>query len=103
MRRDKSNQPKRRNPKHKQDSGEQFHYGFHCVAFLDILGQRRKLRQLPNLPVKDAETTQLLAETAGYVQLIRRELQSCFDAFKQPTGLLDNLPKELQQRFEDAK
>src|ERR1700674_1836144 len=80
-----------------------FHYGFHCVAFLDILGQRRKLRQLPSLPKRDEETTKLLAETAGNVLRLRQHLSDCFEEFRKPTPFLAVLPKDAQTRILDAR
>jgi hypothetical protein len=84
-------------------SDRAFHYGFHCVAFLDILGQRRKLRQLPYLPNQDEETRTLLAETAGYVLRLRQHLAATFEEFRKPTPLANNLPPEVQKRILDAR
>jgi hypothetical protein len=86
-----------------QKPNKEFHYGFYCVAFLDLLGQRRKLRQLSRVPKKDDETTALLAATAGNVLRLRGRLETCFEHFSKPTGLLESLPKEVQQRIENAK
>src|SRR5712692_11190535 len=80
-----------------------FHYGFHCVAFLDILGQRRKLRQLPRLPKQDEETRKLLAETAGYVLRLRRHLSDTFEEYRKPTPLLASLPDDAQARILAAR
>lgn len=85
------------------NANDTFHYGFHCVAFLDILGQRRKLRQLPRLPRKDEETTKLLAETAGYVRLLREHLSNLFEEFQKPSEPLAVLPKYAQDRILDAR
>lgn len=84
-------------------SNRTFHYGFYCVAFLDILGQRRKLRQLPRLPRDDAETRKFLAETAGYVLRLRRHLSECFEQFAKPTQFLSALPVDAQNRIMSAK
>src|SRR5437588_2475067 len=80
-----------------------FHYGFYCVAFLDILGQRRKLRQLPRVPRNDEETRKLLAETPGYVLRLRKHLSDCFEGFRKPTPVLAKLPAEVQKRILDAR
>jgi hypothetical protein len=80
-----------------------FHYGFYCVAFLDILGQRRKLRALPRLPKDDEETRNLLKETAGYVLRLRKELNDCFELFGKSTPLLDGLPQEARERILKAR
>ena len=80
-----------------------FHYGFYCVAYLDILGQRRKLRALPRLPKNDEETRKLLAETAGYVLRLRKQLNDCFETFQKPTPPLDNVPLEVRERILNAR
>src|ERR1700740_2058217 len=76
-----------------------FHYGFYCLALLDVLGQRRKLRQLPRLPKQDEETRKLLAETAGYVLRLRKHLADVFEVFGKPTPLLACLPDDAQARI----
>src|SRR5207245_7732787 len=80
-----------------------FHYGFYCVAFLDILGQRRKLRQLPYLPKKDEQTRLLLAETAGYVLRLRGYLHDAFQQFGKPTVFSSAMPKEMRRRILKAR
>jgi hypothetical protein len=80
-----------------------FHYGFHCVAFLDILGQRRILRQLPRLPKQDEQTRKLLKDTAGYVLRLRNHLATTFEEFRKPTPLAENLSSQDQQRILDAR
>jgi hypothetical protein len=82
---------------------QSYHYGFNCLAFLDILGQRRLLRQLPSLPRKDEETTKLLKETAGYVLRLRKQLSDCFEAFGRPTPFLTALPDDAQKRIINAR
>lgn len=80
-----------------------FHYGYYCLAFLDILGQRRKLRQFPRLPKQDEETRELLKETAGYVLRLRQHLADTFEAFGKPTPLLTDLPDDAQARILAAR
>ena len=59
-------------------SNRDFHYGFYCFAYLDILGQRRLLRALPRRPKNEEETTKLLKETAGTVLRLRKQLKCYF-------------------------
>jgi hypothetical protein len=101
--RNKHPQPVRRKQSHKQDTEQVFHYGFHCVAFLDILGQRRKLLQLAPIPKKDEETTKLLRETAGNVIRLRRRLAACFEGFGKPTLYLNMLPPDARKRILNAR
>jgi hypothetical protein len=84
-------------------SSDDFHYGFCCVALLDILGQRRKLRQLPRIPSADESTKRILSETAGEVLRLRGRLESSFEEFRRETGILKTLPKEVQDRMQAAK
>jgi hypothetical protein len=101
--RNKQPRPPHRKPKRKTDPDRIFHYGFYCVAFLDILGQRRKLLQLSRIPNKDEETTQLLKITAGNVIRLRRRLAACFDGFGKPTLYLNNLPPDARERILNAR
>jgi len=80
-----------------------FHYNFYCLAFLDILGQRRKLRQLPRIPNKDQETEDLLKETAGYVLKLRHRLEDTFNEFQKATSFSAALPENLRKRLIDAR
>jgi hypothetical protein len=90
--------------KQKQPRSEPlFHYGFYCVAFLDILGQRRKLLQLAPIPTKDEATTKLLAETAGNVIRLRRRIAATFKAFGAPTLYLGQLPRDAAKRILSAR
>ncbi len=88
---------------HKQESDKVFHYGFYCVAFLDILGQRRKLLQLAPIPSHDEETVKLLRETAGNVIRLRRRLGACFEGFGRPSLYLDKLPSDARERILNAR
>jgi hypothetical protein len=101
--RNKSARPLHRKRRHKRESDQGFHYGFYCVAFLDILGQRRKLLQLAPVPTKDDETTRLLSETAGNVIRLRRRLAACFEAFGKPTLYLSMLPPDARERILNAR
>jgi hypothetical protein len=80
-----------------------FHYNFYCLAFLDILGQRRRLRQLPHIPNKDPQTEALLKETAGYVLRLRRHLAETFEEFQKATPFSAALPEDARKRLIDAR
>jgi hypothetical protein len=62
------------------------HYrlGHHLVAFLDVLGQRAKFRQLriPTNTVQEAEIREVLRQTAGFVVALRQVFQRQFEAFE---------------------
>jgi len=89
--------------KSRSDKEEVWWWGFHCVALLDILGQRRKLQQLPRLPKKDDVTTKLIAETVGNVLRLRTHLASVFEEFAKPTVYLRHLPRDAQKRILQAR
>lgn len=100
----KPNRPKplHRKPK-REDSERLFHYGFHCVCFLDLVGQRHKLLQLGPVPRKDEETTKTLRETAGTVIRLRKQLDACFEGFGKPTPHIEGLPPEARRRILSAR
>jgi hypothetical protein len=82
---------------------QDFKYGFHCVALLDILGQRRKLRKLPRAPKEDEETRKLLAETAGHVLRFRDNLQTFVEQYQIEGPILEGLAVEARERIKAAK
>ncbi len=47
--------------------------GHHLVAFLDVLGQRERFRQLelPKTPEDHARVEQVLKDTAGFVSALK--------------------------------
>ncbi|MFI5092972.1 MAG: hypothetical protein ACHQIK_05985 [Candidatus Acidiferrales bacterium] len=57
--------------------------GHHLVAFLDVLGQRERFRelQLPNTPEDHGRVEQVLKDTAGFVSDLRDSFRSQFEAF----------------------
>jgi hypothetical protein len=72
-------------------------YGFYLVAFVDVLGQRERLRQLRRLPNSEQdvqETIEILRNTAGVVLDFRESFKRCFEANLRPAGILDPLPME---------
>lgn len=80
-----------------------FKYGFHCVALLDILGQRRKLRKLPRAPKEDEETRMLLAETAGHVLRFRNNLQTFVEQYQTEGPILEGIVGEAREKIKVAK
>jgi hypothetical protein len=65
-----------------------FRLGYHLVAFLDVLGQRPRFRQLrlPKTKEEEVQVKEVLQSTAGFVLELRRLFQSQFEAFE--SGLL---------------
>lgn len=76
------------------------------VAFIDIVGQRDKLKQLVSLPKNHAETQHIkviLSETSEYVKELRVKFDEYFDAASKPTGKLDGLTQEKRAWAEKRK
>jgi hypothetical protein len=84
-----------------------YHYGYYVIGFLDVLGQREKLRQLhhrlPRNDVEWAEAKKNLGETAGYVIKLRELLDDYYQQFKNPGPLLASLPVQVQKQIKDAR
>ena len=78
-------------------------YGFHCLAYLDILGQRRQLRKFSRIPKDDPETRQLLKDTAGVVIRLRERAHACFETLQRDTQYAAVLPSDLYQRLREGK
>ncbi len=84
-------------------------YQNYCVAFLDILGQKEKLRQIC-LPITDEEYTKFISmvrDTHGAVLSFRKEFRSLFDRMYSsritPTGLTDDQLQKYQEIKDRSK
>src|SRR5580698_8886386 len=58
--------------------------GHHLVTFMDVLGQQDKFRELalPNSQAQHAAVAAVLADTAGFVENLRQQYKSQFEAFE---------------------
>jgi hypothetical protein len=58
--------------------------GHHLVAFLDVLGQRERFRELrlPTTPEEEAHVKEVLRNTAGFVVGLRELFQTQFEVFE---------------------
>jgi len=80
--------------------------GYYFVAFIDIVGQRDKLKQWVSLPSNAAENqdvARILLETSEYVKALRVQFDTLFEAIKEPTGFLDRLKPEQRAWVEQRK
>ncbi|MBU2009702.1 MAG: hypothetical protein KJ624_07710 [Chloroflexi bacterium] len=80
--------------------------GYYFVAFIDIVGQRDRLKQLVSLPKNDAErkaVAGILSETSAYVKDLRGQFDTLFEMAAKPTGLLDGLKPEQRAWAEQRK
>jgi len=77
------------------------HFSLYLVAFIDVLGQRHKLREL-SLPQNNSEIErnkilEQLRNTAGKILRIRRDFDIAFSALSNPEPLVSNLPIEQKK------
>ncbi len=80
--------------------------GYYFVAFIDIVGQRERLKQWVNLPSNDDEkenVARILLDTSEYVKDFRGQFDTLFEAAAKPTGLLDHLKPEQRAWVEQRK
>lgn len=74
----------------------------YLVVFIDILGQRGTLREIKDLPTKDAEKDgfiKKLQETIGKVDKVRRAFRDFFEAAKSQMPDPDLVPAEHREEF----
>jgi hypothetical protein len=72
------------------ESPNTFSYQYYVTAFIDILGQRDKLRRLTGIPknIREREDTlQILRSTVGAVRSLREDFKKYFSASNRPLGL----------------
>ena len=80
--------------------------GYYFVAFIDIVGQRDRLKQWIKLPGNDDErenVVRILRDTSEYVKELRVKFDEYFDAVAKSTPLLDNLKPEQRAWAEQRK
>ncbi len=76
---------------------------YYLVAFIDIVGQRKKLKQLKKVPTSGAEinnVVDILVDTSEYVKHLRTQFDDYFNIKPAPTGLLDGLPSNKREWLE---
>ena len=80
--------------------------GYYFVAFIDIVGQRDKLKQWISLPSNKAENqdvARILLETSEYVKDLREQFNIYFEVAAKPTDLLERLTPEQRKWVEQRK
>jgi|SRR5579859_3273020 len=72
---------------------ENYTLGWHLVAFLDVLGQREKFRQLrlPKTPEEYLTVQEVLRGTVGFVSSLREMFRKQFEVFE--AGILGSRPQ----------
>jgi len=80
--------------------------GYYFVAFIDIVGQRDRLKQWTKLPSNEDEkenVKRILRDTSEYVRELRVKFDEYFGAVAKSTGLLDHLTPEQRTWAEQRK
>lgn len=80
--------------------------GYYFMAFIDIVGQRDRLKRWIKLPSNDDEkenVLRILRDTSEYVRDLRLQFDKFFEAATEPTGLLDHLTPEQLTWAEQRK
>ena len=80
--------------------------GYYFVAFIDIVGQRDRLKHWTKLPSNDDErenVKRILRDTSEYVRELRVKFDEYFEAVAESTGLLDHLTPEERAWAEQRK
>jgi hypothetical protein len=80
---------------------KKYKLGHHLVAFLDVLGQREKFRRLlvPKNPDEEAQVTEVLRQTAGFVVDLRRVFQTQFEVFEKGAAMGAHTKESLRPNF----
>ncbi|ADV83686.1 hypothetical protein [Terriglobus saanensis] len=80
----------------------QLRLGYHLVAFLDVLGQRERFKQLhlPKTPQQHEEVAEVLRQTAGFVLELRKTFANQFATFEMGlVGLKTHAPAPVCPKF----
>ncbi|HWZ52770.1 MAG TPA: hypothetical protein VNW54_15030 [Granulicella sp.] len=80
----------------------QLRLGHHLVAFLDVLGQRERFKQLqlPKTPEEHAEVAEVLRQTAGFVLELRKTFADQFAVFESGlTALKQHISEPICPKF----
>ena len=85
---------------------EEYTYRYYLVAFLDILGQREKLRQIKSLPTDEKEFEKfinLVRETQGTVLKFRKTFLKFFKGFFKKRPIPENLTEDQKTNYLEIK
>jgi len=89
-----------------ENNGKTVHLGYYFLAFIDVVGQREKLKQLTALPKNETERQEIaktLVETSEYIKELRKQFASFFSFPTLSTGILDRLTPEQRKWAENRK
>jgi hypothetical protein len=78
---------------------------YYCVAFIDMLGQRARLRELTDLPTTDEEKAEVLAilrDTVGAVRHLRTIFDDYFDRSRHHSPEWDEFVSQLPKQHRES-
>lgn len=79
-----------------------FKLSYCLVLYVDVLGQRRLLRELRSLPNTEADlraATETVNKTVGYVLWLRERFLNFFRGFEEPTEVIATVPEGNRSLF----
>jgi hypothetical protein len=88
--------------KYTDTRGKDLLFQHYLVVFVDILGQRRSLREIKELPTNDTEKDGFIKKiqaTIGKVNVVRKAFRSVFDAAESHTPDTNLVPPEHREEF----
>lgn len=93
-------------PSDASPSGGEAAYRYYLVGFIDILGQKERLRKIKSLPVNKEEYdafVKLVQETHGTVLSFRKSFLRFFDGMFKPRPTPTGLTEEQLAKFEELR
>lgn len=96
---------KKRRDSRSQQGKKVFELSYHLVLFVDILGQKEKIRQLKSVPIDDEqkeEVLKVLKDTAGVVIGTREVFKAFFDGALRERQIPRQVPKSLHDEYRVA-
>lgn len=84
------------NPQLQQDEGHD-ELAYYAVAFLDVMGQKTRIRELRGVPTNVAgvrAAAEILRDTVGYLRRVRSLFDGTFKTINTTTPIFDSIPDE---------
>jgi len=79
-----------------------WHYSYHAVAFIDILGQKDAFKQIVKVPTDPEGHQRLikaLKDTVGFVEFLRNGFKDCFATYSKSAGGEDRVPQQFREEY----
>lgn len=93
-------------PETSENETDEYVYSFHVIAFLDLLGQQERLKEIEGILLEDnrdeKKLLQVLKQTVGTVRRFRSTFTEFYDQYTNlPTSL--NVPAEFESHFNQMR